>query len=107
MDRSAFQEHWELLHEVLKKKIKEGDLRYNVTKIQVEKTLLQYGPHEMFRPFEYPFGEKPYANKDPVFTVIDKKEDLVVAVALRKYRHGVRFVIVTVYWAQENTRHKK
>ena len=113
LDR-AFSEHWELIREVLEKQVKQRRITYsthaiermeeqNILEEDVEYVLSTYAPHEMFKPYEYPYGPKPFSNRDPVFSVFGKTENLVVAVALKKIQRGVKFVVVTAFRPSEHS----
>ena len=116
MDR-AFSEHWGLLHEAVQESIERNALLYSdhalkqmkergISDRETKDVLINHPPHEMFAPYEYPYGDKPFSNPDPVFSVIGKA-DLVVAVAVQRYRRRIRFVVITVFHASEHSRHKK
>lgn len=70
-------------------------------------------PTEMFNTKEYPYGEHPYQNRSPVFTVVGtyQNEPIAVGLALRlqKDSHGIaaEFKVLTVIIGLEHSRHNK
>lgn len=70
-------------------------------------------PTEMFNTKEYPYGEHPYQNRDPVFTFVGMhhNDPIAVGLALRlqKDSHGIaaEFKVLTVINSIEHSRHSK
>jgi len=55
----------------------------------------------MHEPFKYPYGECPYENPDPVFTVVGEHEGRKIGVALAIKRRGrsLLFSVITAFEA--------
>lgn len=116
----AFMEQWNLIHEVLKDHIDKDEVEYSkhadermverrITKTIVERVLERNKPHEMFAPYEYPYGENPYSNPDPVFSVSGEWNGrrIVVGVAIKMIQRQLLFIVTTVFKASEYCRHNK
>lgn len=114
----AFVEQWDLLHEVLKEHIDKDEVEYSshadermierkITKTTVECVLEYNRPHEMFAPYEYPYGGSPYSNPDPVFSVAGEWNDrrIVIGVAIKMIGRQMLFTVTTVFRATEYSRH--
>jgi len=71
-----------------------------ITRKTVEHIVYRNRPTEMHEPFQYPYGENPYANPDPVFTVVGEHEGRKIAVALA-LKHRGRSLLFTVITAFE------
>lgn len=104
----AYLQHWPLIRQVLQDHIDLGKVRYSrhagermeereITKRMVEFVLYHNDPNEMHEARQYPYGEHPYANIDPVLTVAGVYEDRVIAVgiAVKKQHTAIQFTIVT------------
>ena len=107
----AYSDHWDLIQQVLRDHVDRGDLRYSehanermdergITRKTVEHIVYRNRPTEMHEPFQYPYGENPYANPDPVFTVVGEHEGRKIAVALA-LKHRGRSLLFTVITAFE------
>lgn len=121
MDGKSFVDQWDLIHEVIKEHLAESKVGYSIhalermkersiNEVSVKRILHSRPPHEMFGPYEYPYGEKPYENPDPVFSILGKrgKEDYwVVGVAMKQKRYKIKFWVMTVYKIDRHSRHLK
>lgn len=105
----AYLQHWPLIRQVLQDHIDLGKVRYTqhagermeereITKRMVEFVLYHNDPNEMHEARQYPHGEHPYTNSDPVLTVKSIHKDIIVAVglAIKKQPTGIQFAVVTV-----------
>lgn len=117
MNGQAFLQHWSLIRQVLQDHIDLDKVRYSqhegermeermITKRMIESILYHNDPTEMHEIKNYPFGEKPFTNADPVLTVVGIHEDLKVAVglAIKKRNQGIVFTVVTAMFP-ESGRH--
>ena len=59
--------------------------------------------HEMFKEWEYPYGENPFSNPDPVFTIVGKDSTgttIAIPIAIKENlaegKHSMEFYPVTV-----------
>ncbi|PTQ51033.1 MAG: hypothetical protein HSCHL_1623 [Hydrogenibacillus schlegelii] len=112
------EELFRLIHEAVQEQLERAGIPFtghakdqlrdrNITEEEVYAALYRNPPHEYFPAFQYPYGPKPFSNKDPVFSVIDETSNLVVAVAIEKRPAGLRFRIVTIFRASEKSRHRR
>lgn len=112
------EESFRLIHEAVQEQLERAGIPFtshakdqllsrNVIEEEVYSALYKNPPHEYFPAFQYPYGPKPFSNKDPVFSVIDETNNLVVAVAIKKRSVGLKFRIVTIFRASEKSRHRK
>lgn len=72
------------------RKINSEDVKYVVWNNQ---------PDEMYKPYEYPHGEKPLENRDPVFSITGRDRNgrwTTVAISIQRRGNRLRFFIVTV-----------
>lgn len=108
----AYSKHWTLIQQVLRDHIDRGDLRYteharirmderNISREAIEHVLYRNLPTEMHEPFKYPYGDQPYENPDPVFTVTGKFDTKPIAVALsiKRRRNEILFSVITTFEA--------
>lgn len=120
MNGKSFANHWDLIHEVIGEHLAESKVGYSthalkrmeertIEEASVKRILDSRPPHEMFAPYEYPYGDEPYENSDPVFSILGKrdKENWVVGVAMKKQCHKIKFWIVTMYRVDKQSRHLK
>ncbi|MFX4303645.1 DUF4258 domain-containing protein [Alicyclobacillus tolerans] len=81
----------------------------NLTRRTIISVLQSGDIHEMHSPYGYPFGEHPYQNSDPVFTIVDHQSQIAVGLALRQRqdRHGrfAEFRVITAMHYSEYSRH--
>ena len=61
------------------------------------------GIHEMYKEWEYPFGDNPFSNPDPVFTIAGKDNNgstIAIPIAIKESwlegKHTIEFYPVTV-----------
>ncbi|MBT9281998.1 MAG: DUF4258 domain-containing protein [Hydrogenibacillus schlegelii] len=101
----------------IRKAIKSGRVAYSkharemmklrgITRKDVLEILTQNEPHEYFPANQYPYGEKPFSNPDPLFTVMGKC-NIVVVIAVQWKKHGTIYKVVTTFFAGEQSRHRK
>ncbi|MCF8568430.1 DUF4258 domain-containing protein [Alicyclobacillus tolerans] len=105
----SFEELWEDLQQVLVQHLR---LQYasrskhaaiQMAERKIDHTDIQYVvknnlPDEMYKPYEYPYGEHPFSNLDPVFSITgqDKRGRwITVVVVVRIRRDRLHFGIIT------------
>ncbi len=113
MSGKDFETSWPLLHHVLLRHLDDELVRFthhaseqirfrDVSEDTVRSIIRDGKPVEMFDAFQYPHGEEPFQNSDPVFTFIGevRGEKMAVALSIRmkKGRSGIeaQFRVVTV-----------
>lgn len=108
MQGQAYMQHWALIRQVLQDHIELDKVRYSqhagermeqrgISKRIVEYVLYHNNPSEMHEAGKYPHGSQPFANSDPVLTVVGSYEEQTVAIglAIKKRPAGIQFTIVT------------
>lgn len=119
----AFEEQWTAIKHILinhldmdiveftvhaKERMIERDIEQETVS-----AILRYGKlTEMFKPWEYPYGENPYNNRSPVFALVGlhRGEQYTVGMAINLLRdtYGIsaEFSVLTVFPVSEKSRHR-
>ncbi|KPV43044.1 hypothetical protein AN477_14520 [Alicyclobacillus ferrooxydans] len=105
----SFEEVWEDLQQALVRHLGLGYISRSkhavlqMTARNIDFADIQYVvennlPDEMYRPNEYPYGEQPFSNLDPVFSITgqDKKGRWITVAVVVRIRYGrLHFGIIT------------
>jgi hypothetical protein len=117
---NAYQKHWSLLKSVLqthldinlvkftdhaKARMQEREVPEAVVKLAIRNGEAV----EMHEPYKYPYGEHPFHNSTPVFTIVGRagtgSAPLAIALAISKVRGQAQFTVLTVIADLRNSRH--
>ncbi|WP_040288140.1 DUF4258 domain-containing protein [Alicyclobacillus hesperidum] len=117
----AYEQYWGLLKNVLlqhlehnlviftdhaKERMKDRGIPEEIVKLAIRDGRLS----EMHKPFSYPFGEHPFQNRDPVFTIVGRSTNMqspiAVALAISKVRGEAEFAVVTMLDDITHSRHR-
>lgn len=114
----AYSDQWKLIQQVLHDHIDRDDLKFTnhanermeerrISKESVQYMLYHNPPSEMHQPLTYPYGEQPFTNLDPVFTVVGVwgNKKIAVALSIRQYKRELVFCVITTFEV-ERGRHK-
>ncbi|MCL6633341.1 MAG: DUF4258 domain-containing protein [Alicyclobacillus herbarius] len=119
---NAYQKHWRLLKSVLlthlehdlveftdhaSARMQERGVPEAVVKLAIRNGELV----EMHEPHAYPYGENPYQNRDPVFTIVGHpekwKSPMAIALAIANVHGEAHFSVVTVITDLRRSRHNR
>jgi hypothetical protein len=118
----TFQSEWRNIESLLRQQIaaneewilytahaKQRMFERNISKQTVASILLHHPIHEMHHVNQYPFGDPPCKNRDPVFTIVDFERNVAVGLCLLHRRDSkgsyLEFRVITVLRFDESSRH--
>ncbi|SFU95996.1 DUF4258 domain-containing protein [Alicyclobacillus macrosporangiidus] len=119
---NAYQKHWPLLKSVLQMHLEHNLVKFTdhakgrmvergIPEAVVKLAIRNGEPVEMHSPYTYPYGENPFQNRDPVFTIVGRPEkgkpSLAIALAISNVRGEARFSVVTVLTDLRHSRHNQ
>lgn len=117
---NAYQKHWRLLKDILQTHLDHNLVKFTdhakarmqereVPEAVVKLAIRNGEPVEMHEPYQYPYGEHPFQNPNPVFTIVGRPgrgaAPLAIALAISKVRGQAQFSVLTVIADLRNSRH--
>lgn len=119
---SAYQKYWSLIKNVLHTQLDANLVKFTahakvrikergVPEVVVKLAIRNGEPVEMHEPYTYPYGDTPFQNRDPVFTIVGRSEKgaspLAIALAISNVRGEAHFSVLTVKTDLRHSRHNR